>query len=223
MTIFQAKLSDWWLSYLSMGLSDETSILVQIMVWCRQATRHHLSQYWSRSIYPCSTTRPQWVNRSRKDYELFPANQIGISLQWRHNGRDSVSNRQPNNCLLYRLFRRRSKKTSKLRATGLCAGNSPGTCEFPAQMASNAENVSIWWRHHDTANIRAPRLVKPSVAMILSIRNKDAMVNLSKLWRFIVEEWYEMKSYSYISTDSLSDLRYMYSQTKGAYGQRNSL
>ena len=28
-------------------------------------------------------------------------------------------------------------------------GNSAGTGEFPAQMASNAENVSIWWRHHD--------------------------------------------------------------------------
>ena len=40
------------------------------------------------------------------------------------------------------------KKTSKLRVTGLCAGNSPGTGEFSAQMASNAENVSIWWRHH---------------------------------------------------------------------------
>ena len=39
------------------------------------------------------------------------------------------------------------KKTSKLRYTGLCAGNSPGTGEFPAQKASNAENVSIWWRH----------------------------------------------------------------------------
>ena len=39
-------------------------------------------------------------------------------------------------------------KTSKLRVTGLCAGNSPETGEFPAQMASNAENVSIWWRHH---------------------------------------------------------------------------
>ena len=38
------------------------------------------------------------------------------------------------------------KKTSELRATGLCAGNSPVTGEFPAQMASNAENVSIWWR-----------------------------------------------------------------------------
>ena len=37
----------------------------------------------------------------------------------------------------------------KLRVTGLCARNSPGTGEFPAQKASNAENVSIWWRHHD--------------------------------------------------------------------------
>ena len=46
-------------------------------------------------------------------------------LQWRHNGRDSVSNHQSHVCLLNRLFRRRSKKTSKLRVTGLCAGNSP--------------------------------------------------------------------------------------------------
>ena len=69
-------------------------------------------------------------------------------LQLRHDGRDSVSNHQPHDCLLNRLFRRRSKKTSKLRVTGLCAGNSPRTGEFPAQMASNAENVSIWWRHH---------------------------------------------------------------------------
>ena len=51
---------------------------------------------------------------------------------------------------LSRLFGRRSKKISKLRVTGLCAGNSPGTGEFPAKMASNAEKVSIWWRHHDT-------------------------------------------------------------------------
>ena len=65
-------------------------------------------------------------------------------LQWRHNGRNSVSNHQPHDCLLNRLFRCRSKKISKLRVTGLCAGNSPGT----AQMARYAENVSIWWCHH---------------------------------------------------------------------------
>ena len=71
----------------------------------------------------------------------------GWALRWRHNGRASVSNHQPHACLLNRLFRRRSKKTSKLRVTGLCVWNSPGT-GHRAQMASNAENVSIWWRLH---------------------------------------------------------------------------
>ena len=71
------------------------------------------------------------------------------ALQLRYNGRDGVSNHQPHHCLLNRLFKRRSKETPKLRVTGLCAGNSPVTGEFPAQMASNAENASIWWRHHE--------------------------------------------------------------------------
>ena len=74
-------------------------------------------------------------------------------LQWRHYEHDGVSNHQPHDCLLKRFFRRRSKKTSKLRVTGLCEGNSPVTGEFPAQMASNAENVFIWWRHHDRARL----------------------------------------------------------------------
>ena len=45
--------------------------------------------------------------------------------KWRYNERDGVSNHQPHDGLLSRLFRQRSKKTSKLRVTGLCAGNSP--------------------------------------------------------------------------------------------------
>ena len=44
--------------------------------------------------------------------------------------------------------RHKSKKTSRLRVTGLCAGNSPVTSGFPTQRASNTENVFIWWRHH---------------------------------------------------------------------------
>ena len=66
------------------------------------------------------------------------------SLLCRHNGRGSVTIAYST---VYSM--RRSKKTSKLRVTGLCAGNSPGPSEFPVQMASNAENVSLWWRHHD--------------------------------------------------------------------------
>ena len=48
------------------------------------------------------------------------------TLHWRHNDLDGVSNHQPYGCLLNRVFGRRSKKTSKLCVTGLCAGNSPG-------------------------------------------------------------------------------------------------
>ena len=40
------------------------------------------------------------------------------------------------------------KVNIKAPVTVLCVGNSPGTGEFPAQMASYAENVSIRWRHH---------------------------------------------------------------------------
>ena len=56
--------------------------------------------------------------------------------QWPHNECDGFSNHQPHAFLLRCLFRRRSKKTSKLRVTGICEGNSPVTGEFPAQMAS---------------------------------------------------------------------------------------
>ena len=75
--------------------------------------------------------------------------EIPPPLQWRHNGHDGVSNHQPHDGLLHRLFRRKSTKISKLRVTGLCAGNSPVTGEFPSQRASNAENASVWRRHHD--------------------------------------------------------------------------
>ena len=56
---------------------------------------------------------------------------VYISLHWRHNGHDGVSNHQPHGCLLNRLFRRRSNKTSKLCVTGLCVGNSPGPVNSP--------------------------------------------------------------------------------------------
>ena len=72
-------------------------------------------------------------------YWLLTALSHNTYYGWRHKGRDGVSHRQPHDCLLNCLFRRRSKKTSKLRVTGLCAGNSPVTGEFPAQRPSNAE------------------------------------------------------------------------------------
>ena len=46
------------------------------------------------------------------------------------------------------------QKISKLRETGLRVGNSPVTGEFPAQRASNVENVSILWRHHGIIKLK---------------------------------------------------------------------
>ena len=45
-----------------------------------------------------------------------------VSLQWRINDHDGVSNHQPHGCLLNRLFRRISKQTSKLCVTGFVRG-----------------------------------------------------------------------------------------------------
>ena len=70
-------------------------------------------------------------NRFHSSYIHCPVG--GHPLQWRYDERVGVSNHQPHGCLLNRLFGRRSKKTSKLRVTGLCVGNSPVTGEFPAQ------------------------------------------------------------------------------------------
>ena len=61
----------------------------------------------------------------------------------------AVASHRRLDCLLNSLCGRKSKKTSKLYVTGPCEWNSPVTREFPAQRASVAENVSVWWRHHD--------------------------------------------------------------------------
>ena len=76
-------------------------------------------QAFHKLTYLIETSQHQYLSWSAR-----------ILLQWRHNEYDGVSNHQPLDCLLNRLFGCRSKNTSH------------------AQMTSNAENVSIWWRHH---------------------------------------------------------------------------
>ena len=97
-------------------------------------------------------SRPNTACEQRQEvYQLSNLHGVYIPpLRWRRNEHNGVSNHQPHDCLCNRLFGRRPKEISKLRVTGLCVGNSPVTGEFPAQRASNAENVSIWWRHHDS-------------------------------------------------------------------------
>ena len=127
-----------------------------VRMWCyREPTICHYANYndnflcllwwqsWHHDNYPfsvhCRHLGPEtvYINSLLFDYSAADLDHhwsrqwhtklSPYSLRWRHNGRDRVSNHQPHHGLLYRLFRRRSKKTSKLRVTGLCVGNSPGT------------------------------------------------------------------------------------------------
>ena len=126
---------------------------------------------------------------------LFRYTHNDSSLQWRDNGCDGVSNHQPRHCLLNHLFRRRSKKTSKFRVTGLCAGNSPVTDEFPAQMASNAENISLWWRHH--GETKFDDIDHSSVTRVLAIKYIQSLWNL----------WSIFSSIDYCIWDCRHDIR----------------
>ena len=130
----------------------------------RQTTSKHnktkqqiLSPLYATSLHPHSRLSRKNVAVTSVDswiiyiyiYMLCHAccNVILIALQWRHDERDGVSNHHRLHCLSNCWFGVRTKETSKLRVTGLCVGNTRATGEFLKQKASNAENVSVWWRH----------------------------------------------------------------------------
>ena len=111
-------------------------------------TASHSKQTFSINVYMDATFRGRWNDyvyccRIPTSHSKMAALGEGTdmdfvsSLEWRHNERDGVSNHQPHDCLLNRLFRHRSKKISKLCVTGLCEGNSPVTGEFPTPRAIN--------------------------------------------------------------------------------------
>ena len=166
------NVSIWWSHYVSTCVVCGIDFNGQYVIPDLMESKHLVTQVIViSSVLTISPKRdrecPLWVYSHILEQHLLFARSMyhdkstvlhggSTALQWRHNGRDGVSNHQPHDCLLSRLFRQRSKKSSKLCVTGLlCEGNSPVTGEFPTQMASNAENVSIWWRHHGTSIIIA--------------------------------------------------------------------
>ena len=83
------------------------------------------------------------------------------SLQWRHNGRDSVSDHQPRHCFIQRFIQAQIKESIKApRHWPLCGeftgdqwiprtnAQKRGKCFHLMIFCSNAENVSTWWCHH---------------------------------------------------------------------------
>ena len=132
---------------------------------------------------------------------------FGPSLRWRHNERDSVSNHQPHGCLLNSLLSRRSKKTLKLRVTGLRVGNSPGPVNSPhkgpvSRKMFPFDDVIMFkrmWRHYDEVNIASrqhllfryntyhkicipscPQIFRPTIVYYLHLSKKASRLRLWK-------------------------------------------
>ena len=70
------------------------------------------------------------------------------ALQWRHNERDRVSNHRRLDCLLLPFVQSQIKENIKAPCHWPLWGEFTGDSEFPAQRASNAENVPILCCHH---------------------------------------------------------------------------
>ena len=126
---------------------DQYAIIFQAI---KNELKIHLQNgvHFSRSQCVDSMIEMTWQFTEPCYWPIYPGTFLFQHRAGHYNDVIMSSNHQPHDCLLNRLFRRRLKKTSKLRVTGLCARNSPVTGEFPAQRASNVENISIWWRHH---------------------------------------------------------------------------
>ena len=60
-------------------LTHDTSTLVQVMAWCRQAASHYLSHCLPRSMSPDGLTRPQWVNSYMSQDGVIIVKQNGLS------------------------------------------------------------------------------------------------------------------------------------------------
>ena len=71
-------------------------------------------------------------------------------LQWLHNERDGVSNQRRLDCLLIRLFRRTSNKTSKLRVTGLCEGSRRWPGGFPSPRTDSVSLIMGYNSYKET-------------------------------------------------------------------------
>ena len=113
---------------------------------------------------------PLRQDRRRRYFRPQSSSQHRMDIQWRHNGRDGVSNhRRIDSFSAACSDAVLSKNTSKLRATGLCEANLPVTGEFPSQRPSNAENVSIRWRNHGSCWNRHQEWTRHWQSFIISL------------------------------------------------------
>ena len=117
--------------------------------WCASyiVWYHFAFSYFPMFFFSCFSVNVQLLNESHIQQNAWGVHSCWDVMHFHSLAQFCFDGATDNN----RLFGCRSKKTSKLRVTGLCEGNSMVTGKFPAQNTRNAENVSIWWCHHESS------------------------------------------------------------------------
>ena len=126
-----------------------------------------------------------------------------------------AANHQPHDCLLNHLLRRTSKKTSKQHVTGLCEGNSPVAGEFPAQRASNAENVSfddVIMEQHKVMLCSNPYSNNGRYKHAISYLNRPCFKPIPACWNL---------STVYVSCNYVINDQYIHAMTPAVHSQVN--
>ena len=107
----------------------------------------------------------------RKYFNLLPMLQYRYSIDWRHMTYPTTAGYSP----VCRTARSGQENTRKPFVTGPLWGESTDDQWLPSQIASEAENVSMSWRHHVKANAicvnRRGRLPRASHNQIRSLIN----------------------------------------------------
>ena len=136
-----------------------------------------------------------WIHRNQFCWSF---NQKRLSLiqqpsfgnaqwQWRHNGYDCVSNHQPHQCLINRLFGHRRKKTSKLRVPGLYEFS--GDRWIPRTNDQLRGNVSIWWCHHAMSAISCRLNMISKLSLMYRHRRAGRNGASQELWSRITSKY----------------------------------
>ena len=119
----------------------------------RICLRNHTNLQTIRYILPKhKKTKQTRVHTSRDVLQQNPPCYTRMTLQWRHNERDGVSNHQPHDCSLKRVFRGRSKKTSSFASLVFVRGihrwsvNSPHKRPVTRKMLSFDDVIMSWQR-----------------------------------------------------------------------------
>ena len=139
----------------------------------------------------------QWIlcNKQRCNPEMIMLVH-SVPLQCRHNEHHWFSNHRRLYCLPNHLFRRISKKTSRLRVTGLCEGNPPVTGGFWRYLKDKISNLVLLTDIFKAPGDNALRLmpqdltgVKSTLVQVMLWCHQATSHHLNQYWQSSVSKW----------------------------------